>query len=99
MRTSNISVSFPKAIRAILQTDETSHEAESSKHLIKRTAYQNPQVPGPGAYNIDKNWMEKGLQKHADWEKSRRNLDLKTSEQSNNTNYRLYNGQIIKNFL
>jgi len=103
MRTSNISISFPKAARAILQADEipaeTSLHEQSSKHLIKRNTYQKTQIPGPGAYNINKNWLQKGLQKHADWERSRRNLDLKTSEQTNNTNYRLYNGQIIKNFL
>ena len=86
MRTSNISVSFPKAVRAILQSDNAPNETrlplnkQSSKHLIKRNAYQKTQIPGPGAYNIDKNWMEKGLQKHADWERSRRNLDFKSSE-------------------
>ena len=78
MRTSNISVSFPKAVRAILQSDNAPLNEQSSKHLIKRNTYQKTQIPGPGAYNIDKNWMEKGL--HADWERSRRNLDFKSSE-------------------
>ena len=59
MRTSNISVSFPKAVRAILQSDNAPLNEQSSKHVIKRNAYQKTQIPGPGAYNIDKNWMEK----------------------------------------